>query len=281
MRDRSEHHTGFVQGRSLIGQLLVTGAVAALTTAFSVTAAAGPAPDPNGPTARTVGSVESSTATAPWVVALADGSGNQFCGGTLVTPVKVVTAAHCTVDPSTNQQRPPETLRAITGRTDLRTRQGDTEEVDHVWVHPEYAGFTKGKDVAVVTLHSPAPQQPLPMIDEGETAPYAPGTSGRIYGWGRTSESDPSSPVLRSVDIPIASGQDCERAYSEFDDTAMFCAGVPEGGRDACAGDSGGPYVVDGRLVGIVSYGTGCGRPGYPGVYTRLANYSDQVRAEL
>lgn len=280
MHNRGEHPTS--ANRVPLRRLLATGAAAAFaTTALASAAGADPRPADPQPEPRTIGSAETSTASAPWAVAITDDSGNQFCGGTLVTPVKVVTAAHCTVDQSTNQPRPIESLRAVTGRTDLRTNQGEAHDIDRAWTDPEYQGYTQGKDVAVLTLSSPAPERPLRMVGPGETAPYTPGTTGRIYGWGRTKESAPPSPVLRSVGVPVAEEPYCKHAYPELDPGGMFCAGVPQGGKDACAGDSGGPYVVDDRLVGIVSYGTGCGRPGYPGVYTKLSAYAGEVREQL
>ncbi|GAA0519240.1 serine protease [Saccharopolyspora subtropica] len=233
------------------------------------------------PEARVLDGSPATTDEAPWVVALTDEHGRQFCGGTLVTPIKVVTAAHCATNLLDGAMRQPEELRAIAGRTDLRTQQGVVSEVERIWVHPAYRGYTSGDDLAVLTLRAPLPQPPLPLVGRGETAPYRPGVVGRVYGWGRTSESGPPSDTLRSVDVPVVGDETCRTAYPNFDAHSMYCAGIPEGGRDACAGDSGGPMVADGRLIGVVSYGTGCGRPNTPGVYTRLANYADELDQQL
>lgn len=260
-------------------QVFVTGVVAALACGTPGAVSASPAKP--APQARIVGGTPTSTVRAPWIVALTTPSGHQFCGGTLVRPTKVVTAAHCTFDPATGQARGPEVLRVVVGRTDLRTTQGVVAEVERVWAHPEYRGFTEGADVAVLTLRAPVRQPTLSMVAPTDTAPYRPGTRGRVLGWGRTSESGPSSPVLREVEVPVNADADCTSAYPRFDPREMFCAGAPDGGRDACAGDSGGPFVVDGRLVGVVSFGTGCGRPDYPGTYTRLATYVADVAARL
>lgn len=264
------------RGESTLVRWLVAAAVLALAGIHPGIASAESAAQ-----ARIVGGTRTSTAEAPWVVALTTASGQHFCGGTLVRPDKVVTAAHCTLDPSTGEQRPPAELQVVSGRTDLRTDQGVVTEVARVWRHPEYTGFTQGEDVAVLTLSAPAPQSPLRMVGAAETGPYRQGTPGRVFGWGRTSESGPLSHVLRSVEVPVIANADCAGAYSAFDAAAMFCAGAPEGGQDACAGDSGGPFVVNGRLVGIVSFGTGCARAGQPGVYTRLSAYADEVVAHL
>lgn len=231
--------------------------------------------------ARIVGGTRTSTDQAPWMVALTDEFGSQFCGGTLVRPTKVVTAAHCTTEPGSTRPRSPEALRAVLGRTDLRTGQGVVAGVEKVWRPRAYSGFLQGADVAVLTLSAPVPQQPLPMVGAGDTEPYRTGTPGRIYGWGRTGEWAPPSKVLRSVEVPVLADAECAEPYENFDGSTMFCAGEAEVGQDACGGDSGGPFVVDGRLVGVISFGSGCARPGFPGVYTRLSAYAAEMAQHL
>ena len=86
---------------------------------------------------------------------------------------------------------------------------------------------------------------------------------------------------LCSAEVPLTGDAECRRAYPEYDGSTMVCAGVPEGGRDACAGDSGGPLVSDGRLIGVVSYGSGCGRAGSPGVYTRISGVAADLQGQL
>lgn len=269
-----------VRRESVLRRAVVTGAITALAgalpTGFSAAAVSGEQPE-----ARVLGGAETSAEEAPWMVALLDAEGRQFCGGALVSEVKVVTAAHCTVDPATGERRSPESFEVVAGRADLRAGDGVVGAVERMWVHPGYRGFAQGEDIAVLALDEPMTRGILPLVEQGDTASYQPGTPGRVYGWGRTSESSPGSPVLRSVDVPVSSDADCRAAYPEFNGEAMFCAGVPEGGRDACAGDSGGPLVINGRLAGVVSYGNGCGRPNTPGVYTRVSSYSDRIAAQL
>ena len=269
-------------GRSRGGaalRLLVTGTLAAGALTGAAGVPAGAVADDR-PQARVLGGSETSTEEAPWTVAITDSSGKQFCGGALVSEVKVVTAAHCATDAVSGGERAPEDMRAVAGRADLGSQDGSVTEVADVWVHPEYRGYTSGEDIAVLTLRDPLPQQPIDLVGSDGSA-YRAGTTGTVYGWGRTSENGEASDVLRSVDVPVTSGQECAAAYSEFDERGMFCAGAPEGGRDACAGDSGGPFVVDGKLAGVVSYGNGCGRPDAPGVYTKVGGYAAELAEQL
>ncbi len=214
----------------------------------------------------------------PWAVALTDANGHLFCGGALVAPDRVVTAAHCLTErlSLTTRDRAPDSIRVVAGQTDLR-RKSTPARVSKVWRHPDFREVGKGDDVAVLTLSAPVQQPTVPLVDAGDTASYATGTEATVLGWGRTAEGEKPSPVLRQVGVPIVSNADCARAVPNFRPDGMVCAGLPEGGKDACEGDSGGPMVVRGRLVGVVSYGKGCARPGEPGVYTRLAAYRSRL----
>ncbi|MFE9427249.1 S1 family peptidase [Kitasatospora sp. NPDC006697] len=241
---------------------------------------------------RIVGGYADSTEQHPWVVAVASRSqyggarSGQFCGGTLVSPTKVVTAAHCFYD---EQGRPTDRpgLTVVVGRTDLTGQAGAEVPVSHVWIHPDYSFEQNMQDVAVLTLATPQQGRAvLPLVGQGESGPYAPGTMAQVYGWGDTTARADYSRTLRAVDVPMVADEECARDYpggpdGAFDARGMVCAGEAHGGRDACQGDSGGPLVVDGRLVGLVSWGTGCAEAGHPGVYTRLAAVADAVDGQL
>jgi secreted trypsin-like serine protease len=235
-------------------------------------------------TPRIVGGDEASTTTTPWVVALTTSNGAFFCGGTLVGPTKVVTAAHCVTQALATggmTTKSPSSLRIVAGRTDLRTSDGMQVRVSSVWADPSFRDVGTGHDVAVLTLSRSVPYRTLPLVAAGDASGYAPGVVATVLGWGRVGETAGPSPTLQSVRVPVVSDQTCAGEESDYDATAMVCAGYPNGGKDACAGDSGGPMVVDGRLVGVVSWGDGCARAGKPGVYTRLTSYEDEVSAQL
>ncbi|RVU28350.1 serine protease [Streptomyces antnestii] len=222
-------------------------------------------------------------ADSPWVVALSSRDrfggtrAGQFCGGVVVGRSTVVTAAHCLSEEVLGTAlRAVGDLKVIAGRDDLRTRAGAEIPVRHIWVNPDYDPETNSGDVAVITLETPLPgRYVIPMAASGDAA-YKVGTGAEVYGWGDTSGTGDYSNTLRAADVHVLGDSVCKEAYPGSADGAfradtMLCAGEAQGGRDACQGDSGGPLVAQGRLIGLVSWGSGCGRPGRPGVYTRVS----------
>ncbi|MFH9349884.1 S1 family peptidase [Kitasatospora sp. NPDC017646] len=268
------------------------GALLALLAAVPVPLVALGAAAPAEAQRRVVGGDAVSTADHPWIVALASRQqfGNrrsgQFCGGALVTPTKVVTAAHCFYDEAKGRVDRPG-LKVIVGRDDLRGSVGREVAVQRVWIHPAYDFTANMNDVAVLTLAEPQGGRPVvELVGQGESGPYEAGARARVYGWGDTSGRGDYSPSLRGVDVSILPDQTCAHAYpggpdGKFDARGMVCAGEEKGGKDACQGDSGGPLIVAGRLAGLVSWGTGCAEAAHPGVYTRVSSVTDAVRSAL
>ncbi|MDO0925091.1 serine protease [Streptomyces sp. TG1A-8] len=248
--------------------LLATAAAAATTLLASPTASAAPQP--------IVGGTTTTTTSYPFMMQITDASGFQFCGGTLVSATKVVTAAHCMVGETTSG------VRVVGGRTYLNGTNGTVSRVSRIWVNPGYTDATNGDDVAVLTLSTSMPYTPAPYVSASQTSVYAAGTTARILGWGTTSESGGSSNQLRTATVPIVSDSSCSNSYgSDFVRTDMVCAGYTSGGVDTCQGDSGGPLLIGGVLAGITSWGEGCAEAGYPGVYTRLTTFSNLVTAQV
>ncbi|MFE0697182.1 S1 family peptidase [Streptomyces sp. NPDC058869] len=259
----------------------------ALTGALALTAAAAvlPLAAPSEAVAESVivGGRPAPVADSPWVVALSSrdrfggARSGQFCGGVAVAPTKILTAAHCLSDealggPATRVKD----LLVIAGRERLSDAGGREIPVRRIWVNPAYDPVSNAGDLAVLTLSGALPEgTTLPMARSGHAA-YRAGTAADVYGWGDTTGSGTYSSVLRSARVQVLPDADCARAYpggreGTYKASAMLCAGEPVGGRDACQGDSGGPLVARGRLIGLVSWGSGCGRPGSPGVYTRVS----------
>ncbi|MCX5193913.1 serine protease [Streptomyces sp. NBC_00249] len=265
----------------------------ALAGALALVAGAAAAPLLQAPGAAAdsvvIGGKPVQVADSPWVVALAsrDRFGGirdgQFCGGVLVAPTRVVTAAHCLGRQVLGG--PVESVtdfRVITGRTELRAEEGREIAVRAARVNPAYDPGTNAGDLAVLELAEAVPaEHVLPIAGAGDLA-YAAGTDAAVYGWGDTSGFGDYAYGLRVARVTVLDDDACLRAYPGNADgrylaESMVCAGDRAGGKDACQGDSGGPLVSRGRLIGVVSWGRGCGRADSPGVYTRIAPLVDFV----
>ncbi len=241
---------------------------------------------PAHPAQAVIGGQKSSTAAAPWTVTInlwrqtdTYPRSGQFCGGTLVTPRKVVTAAHCVVDEA------PTDLGVVAGRTDLRHHEGRMRKVTKAWIHPRFGRHLEN-DVAVLTLDKPMPPQytPLPVATAADTGPYRPGTRARVHGWGLLDNEGREANVLRSANLRVLADRTCQRLnpWGDIDPKMHVCANDPVTGAHHAEGDSGGPLVAGGKLIGIVSWLAG-GNATTPttGVYTRVAAFSREIGRQL
>ncbi len=164
-------------------------------------------------------------------------------------------------------------------------RRARPAPVDQAIVEPSYLA-TKGYDVTLLHLSSPASQTPTKVAGASETASWAAGTTETIVGWGTTTEGGDTPDTLQEANVPITTDAYCGGAYSDFDAKTMICAGFPQGGVDTCQGDSGGPMFGTAggalRVVGATSFGEGCAQPGKPGVYARVGDAAlrEWIRSE-
>jgi secreted trypsin-like serine protease len=292
------------------GVLLATGVAGLAPLAGTASAATGRAQP------RVVGGAEADIRTAPYQVALYDPThydapgdntpfNTQFCGGTVVAPRKVVTAAHCVTELD-DSETPASKLRILAGATALpKTTTAPAPaivaDVTDVARDPSYSPTTYDGDVAVHTLATPlysgtptvdgsSVVAPLRPIDASEApGATAAGSAVRISGWGGLNAQTPTDDgstqrypdVLYAATTRIVAPATCDADYdADGSITArMLCAGEPEGGVDTCQGDSGGPLTATTTagarvLAGIVSFGVGCAQKEYPGVYTRVSEDS-------
>ncbi|MFD5429154.1 S1 family serine peptidase [Streptomyces sp. NPDC127084] len=240
-----------------------------------------------------IGGQPARSVDSPWVVALSSRSlfggtrAGQFCGGALVAPTKVLTAAHClsrdVLGAPVEQVRD---LRVITGRENLLGTGGQEVSVRQVRIAPGYDPKTNTYDMAVVTLSKALPAAHVITPAEAGDAAYTTGAAAAVYGWGDTTGAGSYAIELRSAPVRVLADDACAKAYpgvpvGRYEAGTMMCAGDAKGGHDACQGDSGGPLVANGRLIGLVSWGSGCGRADSPGVYTRVSAVLPSVADRL
>ncbi|MEU9229223.1 serine protease [Streptomyces massasporeus] len=262
--------------RALVPPLVLAVAVPALAMGSSAPVAAD---------SVVIGGFPVEASQSPWTVALSSRDrfggtrAGQFCGGVAVGRSTVLTAAHCLdEDVLGGPLERVRDLKVISGRTDLLSDGGGQEViVRRTWVNPAYDGVSNAGDFAVLTLAEALQGDPvIGMAPDGDPA-YRAGETATVYGWGDTSGAGEYPDSLRAARVRVLPDALCEEAYpggsdGTYDATSMLCAGEIKGGRDACQGDSGGPLVAQGRLIGLVSWGIGCGLAGNPGVYMRVSD---------
>jgi secreted trypsin-like serine protease len=218
---------------------------------------------------QVVGGIPAVQGEFPWMVRLSMG-----CGGTLYTQQLVLTAAHCVGATGADTS-----VTATLGAVDLQDPNRITRQSSFVFRAPGFTSVSSGHDWALIKLSSPVA---LPTIPITNSTRYHSGVF-TVAGWGATVENGPQQRFLMKADVPFVSDATCRTAYSNLIDAAHICAGNFDGGGvDTCQGDSGGPLFRRDASnnwiqIGITSFGTGCARPRFPGVYTEIRTYAQDI----
>jgi len=238
-------------------------------------------------TGRIVGGTEASNGDFPFMLLLiaediASGIFISPCGGSLIAPDTVLSAAHCF-----------DTSGSIVYRGVLigdLTPYDPTDSGHYIplsgspIVHPNFDENTFENDVMILRLSGSSSFKPIQLIFEQADFDQlrTPGTAVEVAGWGTTTSNGIPSDRLRSVDLVISAYSECDAIYGTIPQDKMICAWHPPGGKDSCQGDSGGPLFYanahgDFIQVGIVSFGVSCALPSTPGVYSNVANYESFI----
>lgn len=259
--------------RPTSGHRTVAALASVLLAAFlGAVAVAGPAAASPSAGLSIVNGQKTSINKWPWQVALTytrqrlpgfKPARRQFCGGSIVAPTMVLTAAHCALQ----IEAEPGDFSVIAGRTRLNdTSTGSEVPVRDVFIPLNRNGFPRfflqsGWDVAVIEIASPVSQQPIRIAGAGEQDLLRPGTRTVHTGWGSTDEFgiEGAAPVLMKGSLNIQPSALCSWIGPDFDGSTDLCMGDSRGRAASCFGDSGGPVVAASasgyRLIGTTSRG--------------------------
>ncbi|XP_045413396.1 ovochymase-2 isoform X8 [Lemur catta] len=248
---------------------------------------------------RILGGSQVEKGSYPWQVSLKQRQ-KHICGGTIISPQWVITAAHCV-----SYRNTVSTVNVTAGEHDLSQTEPEeqTLTIQSVIVHPLFSS-KKPMDYDIALLKMAGAFQfgqfvgPMCLPEPGEQ--FEAGFICTTAGWGRLGEDGVLPQVLQEVNLPILTHKECMAALSSLkkflSGKTFLCTGFPEGGRDACQGDSGGSLMCQNKkgawtLAGVTSWGLGCGRswrnnmhqsdPGSPGIFTDLSKVLPWIREHI
>jgi secreted trypsin-like serine protease len=212
------------------------------------------------------------------------------CGATFLGDKWVLTAAHCVDSASASL------FKMNVGEYDLSDGAANATAIKNIYIHPQYDADAIDYDIALVELVSSVNAPAVTLASKATTDLYAIENSPAVVaGWGgRVGYAPGEGPtsdfpdILHQVELNLATNTECRALLAETLGTSpqntgvsdrMICATQPSFGKGSCQGDSGGPLMVQTgtgpEQVGIVSWGIGCAEAGYPGVFTRVAEFSE------
>ncbi|XP_041437455.1 transmembrane protease serine 2-like isoform X1 [Xenopus laevis] len=233
-----------------------------------------------------VGGTNAALGNWPWQVSLRYKTG-ALCGGSIISPKWIVTAAHCVYGGSTGSA---SGWRVFAGVLTLPSSCGaNCYSVKRIIPHPGYNASNHDNDIALMKLNNEITfgynTQPVCLPNAGMF--WKAGTQCWISGWGSTSQGGKISPTMKNAAVQLISLKVCNQpnVYSGSITSSMICAGNLSGGVDACQGDSGGPLVTKTNgtwwLVGDTSWGYGCAQANKPGVYGNMTTFLHWIYLQM
>ncbi|XP_063701821.1 trypsin 3A1-like [Culicoides brevitarsis] len=232
---------------------------------------------------RIVGGYEATPHEFPWTVGLFR-QGKLYCGASLISENFLLTAAHCVDGIS------PVEIKAYFGGHNITKDYTEMRRIKKIHQHESFNIFSFDNDIALLELAKGikfGPKVQPACLPDGSVREFS-GSEGIVAGWGRLAEKQQTSMSLQTVTVPVWSREECATAgYGSKRITEnMICSGYVEGGKDACQGDSGGSLGIplptgNIQIIGVVSWGRGCGRKNLPGIYTNVVNYLPWINRRL